>query len=61
QPPSRELATRVNNFILARVDSTPENELLRADGRRLLRSAGADDTASWDETVADLCRLAGRC
>ena len=61
QPPSRELATRVNNFILARVDSTPENELLRADGRRLLRSAGAGDTASWDETVADLCRLAGRC
>jgi hypothetical protein len=61
QPPSRELATRANNFILARSDSTPESELLRADGRRLIRSANAGDTASWDAAVADLCQLAGRC
>jgi hypothetical protein len=61
QPPSRELATRANNFILARSDSTPESELLRADGRRLVRSAGAGDTESWDATVADLCHLAGHC
>jgi DnaJ-like protein len=61
QPPSRELASRANNFILARSDSTPESELLRADGRRLVRSATAGDTASWDATVADLCGLAGRC
>lgn len=61
QPPSRELALRANNFILARADSTPDSELLKADGRRLLRSAGAGDTAAWDDTVQDLCRLAGQC
>jgi hypothetical protein len=61
QPPSRELALRANNFILARSDSTPESELLRADGRRLLRSASAGDSDAWDATVADLCQLAGRC
>jgi hypothetical protein len=61
QPPSRELAIKANNFILARSDSSPESELLKADGRRLLRSAGAGDTEAWDATVDDLCRLAGRC
>jgi len=61
QPPSRELATRANNFILARTDSTPESELLRADGRRLLRSATSGDTEAWDAAVADVCALAGRC
>jgi DnaJ-like protein len=61
QPPSRELALRANNFILARSDSTPESEELRADGRRLLRSASAGDTATWDDTVGHICQLAGRC
>jgi DnaJ-like protein len=61
QPPSRELAMRAYNFIMARSDSTPESELLRADARRLLRAANADDPAGWDATVADLCHLAGRC
>jgi hypothetical protein len=61
QPPSRELALRANNFILARSDSTPESEELRADGRRLLRSASAGDAASWDDTVGHICQLAGRC
>ncbi len=61
QPPSRELAIKAYNFIMARSDSTPESELLRADARRLLRSANADDTVGWDSTVADLCHLAGRC
>jgi curved DNA-binding protein CbpA len=61
QPPSRELATRANNFILARSDSTPESEELRADGRSLVRSATANDTAAWDATVNHLCQLASRC
>jgi hypothetical protein len=61
QPASRELATRANNMILARTDSTPESELLRADGRRLLRSASAGDQEDWDATIADLCQLASRC
>jgi len=61
QPPSRELAVRANNFILARSDSTPESELLRADGRRLLRSASVGDIATWEATVGDICQLAGRC
>jgi hypothetical protein len=61
QPPSHDLALRANNFILARSDSTPESEELRADGRRLLRSASAGDTASWEDTVSHICQLAGRC
>jgi hypothetical protein len=61
QPPSRELATRVYNFSMARADSTPESELLRADARRLLRSAATGDTEGWDAAVADVCHLAGRC
>ncbi|MDQ6669737.1 MAG: J domain-containing protein [Chloroflexota bacterium] len=61
QPPSRELATRANNLILSRSNSTPESELLRAVGRRLLRSADTGDTEAWDAAVADVCRLAGRC
>jgi hypothetical protein len=61
QPMSRELATRANNLILARTDSTPESELLRADGRRLVRSATSDDSEAWDAAVTDVCQLAGRC
>jgi curved DNA-binding protein CbpA len=61
QPPSTDLATRANNFILARSDSTPDSELLRADGRRLVRSASTGDTDAWEATVADVCQLAGRC
>jgi hypothetical protein len=61
QPASPDLARRANNLILARSDSTPESELLRADGRRLVRAASAGDTEDWEATVADLCVLAGRC
>jgi len=61
QPPSRELAMKAYNFIMARADSSPESELLRADARRLLRAANADDPVGWDATVADLCHLANRC
>jgi curved DNA-binding protein CbpA len=61
QPPSRELATRANNMILSRTNSTPDSELLRADGRRLLQSASSGDATSWNEAVADVCHLAGRC
>ncbi len=38
QPPSRELAMKTYNLIMARADSSPESELLRADARRLLTS-----------------------
>ena len=61
QPPSRELATRAYNFSMARADSTPESEVLRADARRLLRAAAAGDTEAWDAAVADVCQLAGHC
>jgi curved DNA-binding protein CbpA len=61
QPPSRELAVRANNFILARSDSTPDSEELRADGRRLLRSAADGDGETWQNTVTHICQLAGRC
>jgi hypothetical protein len=61
QPPSRELALRANNFILARSDSTPESEELRADGRRLVRSAAQGDTDTWQAAVAHICELAARC
>ena len=61
QPPSRDLAMKAYNFIMARADSSPESELLRADARRLLRAANADDPAGWDAAVADLCHLASRC
>jgi hypothetical protein len=61
QPPSRELAIKANNMILSRTDSSPESALLRAAGRRLLRSAGADDVADWNATITDLCVMAGQC
>jgi hypothetical protein len=61
QPPSRDLAIRANNFILARSDSSPDSELLRADGRRLIRAATEGDTATWNATVQDVCQLAARC
>jgi hypothetical protein len=61
QPPSRDLALRANNFILARSDSSPESELLRADGRRLIRAASSGDPSAWDDAVTDICALAGRC
>jgi curved DNA-binding protein CbpA len=61
QPPSRDLAQRANNMILSRSNSTPESELLRADGRRLLQSATTGDDAAWNATVEDVCQLAGRC
>jgi len=61
QPPSTELAIKAYNYIMARSDSTPESELLKADARRLVRSANSGDTATWDSTVADLCHLASRC
>jgi hypothetical protein len=59
--PDRDLAMRANNLILSRADDTPESELLRADGRRLVRAAGSGDVQLWNATVADLCRLAARC
>jgi len=61
QPPSRELATRANNMILSRANSTPESELLRADGRRLVQSANTGDEVAWNAAVEDVCHLAGRC
>lgn len=61
QPPSRDLALRVNNFVLARADSSPESANLQADARRLVRSASAGDTEAWNAVVSDLCYLAGRC
>jgi hypothetical protein len=61
QPPSRELAVRANNLILSRSDSSPESELLRADGRQLLRAGAAGDRVGWEATVNDVCHLAGRC
>jgi hypothetical protein len=61
QPPSRDLALRANNFILARSDSTTESEELRADGRALVRQASSGDTAGWEDTVSHICQLAGRC
>ena len=61
QPPSRELAARANNMILSRANSTPESELLRADGRRLVQSANSGDAAAWNAAVEDVCQLAGRC
>ena len=61
QPPSRELAARAYNFSMARADATPESELLRADARRLLRSAATGDSDGWDAAVTEICRLAGHC
>ncbi len=61
QPPSRELAMKAYNFVMARADSSPESESLRADARRLLRAANASDYAEWDAAVTDLCHLASRC
>jgi hypothetical protein len=61
QPPSRELAIRANNLIQSRSDSSPESELLRAQGRQLLRAGAAGDQADWDATVNEVCHLAGRC
>jgi curved DNA-binding protein CbpA len=61
QPPSRDLAMRTNNFILQRTDSSPESELLKADGLRLLRAARSGDTAEWEAAVDDMCHLASRC
>lgn len=61
QPPSRDLAARANNFILARSDSTPESEELRAYGRRLVLSASSGDTQGWEDAVSHICTLAGRC
>ena len=61
QPPSRDLAARANNFILARSDSTPESAELQADGRRLLRAATQGDAQMWDATVNHICQLAARC
>ncbi len=61
QPPSRELAVKANNFILQRSDSSPESEMLRADGRRLVRAANTEDIEAWNAVVQDVCQLAGHC
>src|SRR5262249_51811588 len=61
QPPRLSLAPRSKNSFRARSAATPESEELRADGRRLLRSASAGDTAGWEDTVSHICELAGRC
>jgi curved DNA-binding protein CbpA len=61
QPPSRELAMRANNMILERSISKTESELMRADGRRLLLAANSGDAVAWDQAVAHVCDLAGRC
>ena len=59
QPPSRDLALRVTNFVFQRVDPSPEGELLRQDVRTLRKAADTGDTDAWDEAVTDVCRLAG--
>jgi curved DNA-binding protein CbpA len=61
QPPSRELATSVNNLIGSSYDGTSTSQQLVADGRRLVRSAQAGDEQAWDAAVTDVCRLAGHC
>ena len=61
QPPSRELATSVNNLIVSRFDGTPAAQQLLADGRRLSRAAAVGDAQAWETAVSDVCRLAGQC
>jgi hypothetical protein len=61
QPPSRELATSVNNLIVSRFDGTPAAQQLLADGRRLSRAAATGDAQAWETAVTDVCRLAGQC
>jgi hypothetical protein len=61
QPPSRELATSVNNLIVSRFDGTPAAQQLLADGRRLSRAAAVGDDQAWETAVSDVCRLAGQC
>jgi curved DNA-binding protein CbpA len=61
QPPNRSLAISANNEIRSALDSTPEGEMLRAVGRRLVQAGTTGDQQAWDSAVLDLCLLAKHC
>jgi hypothetical protein len=61
QPPSKALGQKAFNLIQSRGDGTPEGELLRAVGRRLLQTGATGDVEGWQEAVSELCVLAGHC
>jgi curved DNA-binding protein CbpA len=61
QPPSRGLAVSANNEIRSTIDGTPEGELLRAVGQRLVQAGTTGDQQAWDSAVLDLCVLAKHC
>jgi curved DNA-binding protein CbpA len=61
QPPNRGLAISANNEIRSALDSTPEGEMLRAVGRRLVQAGTTGDQQAWDSAVLDLCVLAKHC
>jgi curved DNA-binding protein CbpA len=61
QPPNRGLAVSANNEIRSTIDGTPEGELLRAVGQRLVQAGTTGDQQAWDSAVLDLCVLAKHC
>jgi curved DNA-binding protein CbpA len=61
QPPNRGLAVSANNEIRSTIDGTPEGEMLRAVGQRLVQAGTTGDQQAWDSAVLDLCVLAKHC
>ncbi len=61
QAPSRRTASAANQVIRNLVEGSPEAELVRAAGRRLLQAAAASDAEAWQQAVAELCVLAVYC
>jgi curved DNA-binding protein CbpA len=61
QPLSRGLAVSANNEIRSTLDASPQGEMLRAVGRRLVQAGTTGDQQSWDSAVLDLCVLAKHC
>jgi hypothetical protein len=61
QPPSARTGAAANRVIQRLVDSSPEAELLRYEGRVLMQAGESGDRQAWDRAVLELCRVAEHC
>lgn len=60
-PPDAQIARTANRVLQTLRDGSPEGEVLRALGRRLVRAADEGDRRAWDEAVRVLCAMSGQC
>lgn len=60
-PPDARIARTANRVLQSLRDGSPEGEVLRAAGTRLVRAADEGDRPAWDEAVQVLCAMSGQC